>query len=438
MELGTSEARPTGRLSVVQGTALYLGAVLGTGVIALPGLASRAAGPASLVAWALLVLLSIPLAATFAALGARYPDGGGVATYARAAFGVHAGRYVGWCFYFAIPVGAPAAALIAGSYVRAAAGGGETTTIVTAALLIASVTATNAAGVHVSARFQLAVAAGLLAFLAVAVVLSLPHTRLASLHPFAPHGIGAIGSAGGLLIWSFAGWEAITSLAGDFRDPSRDLRRATVAAVAIVSVFYLAVAWATIVVLGPRASRSSAPLGELMARGLGGNARWFAAVVAVLLTFGVMNAYFAGAARLGATLGRDGALPSWLGRGSEVGEIPRRSLATSAGMASLSLAIVATAGIGLPVLVSATSALLVAIYAVCVAAAVRLLPRRGGPRLAAVAAVVAVLAMAVMTGRYLAVSVGTFALATLFQRLSTRRPASSAERGRDVTGAQRS
>ena len=64
----------------MQGAALYVGAVLGTGVIALPALAAEVAGPASLIAWAALVLLSAPLAATFAALGARYPDAGGVST----------------------------------------------------------------------------------------------------------------------------------------------------------------------------------------------------------------------------------------------------------------------------------------------------------------------------------------------------------------------
>jgi amino acid efflux transporter len=87
---------PAGRLSAVHGVALYVGAVLGTGVIALPALAARAAGPASLLAWLGLVLASIPLAATFAALGARYPDAGGVSTYARQAFGPRAAAAVGW------------------------------------------------------------------------------------------------------------------------------------------------------------------------------------------------------------------------------------------------------------------------------------------------------------------------------------------------------
>src|SRR5690606_7554017 len=58
---GHSSAPVThGTLTVAQGTALSVGAVLGTGVITLPALAAAAAGPASLVAWGALVLLSVP------------------------------------------------------------------------------------------------------------------------------------------------------------------------------------------------------------------------------------------------------------------------------------------------------------------------------------------------------------------------------------------
>ena len=88
-----------GGLTIGQGAALTIGAVLGTGVITLPALAADLAGPASLLAWLALVLLSVPLAVTFAALGARYPDSGGVSTYARRAFGPRVAAMVGWCFY---------------------------------------------------------------------------------------------------------------------------------------------------------------------------------------------------------------------------------------------------------------------------------------------------------------------------------------------------
>src|ERR687894_2703513 len=99
-------------LSTRAATALYVGAVLGPGVLLIPSLAAEAAGPASFVAWVALLLLSVPLAITFAALGVRYPEAGGTAAYARAAFGRATGAVTGWWFLAAVLVGAPAVALI--------------------------------------------------------------------------------------------------------------------------------------------------------------------------------------------------------------------------------------------------------------------------------------------------------------------------------------
>lgn len=75
----------------------------------------------------------MPLAATFTTRGARYPDGGGVSTYVRHAFGARAAMVVGWCFYSAVPAGAPAAGTFAGAYVATAVSGGQRTVVVTAA-----------------------------------------------------------------------------------------------------------------------------------------------------------------------------------------------------------------------------------------------------------------------------------------------------------------
>src|SRR3954469_25442579 len=94
-------SRTGGTLTVAQGTALSVGAGLGTGVITLPALAAAVAGPASLAAWAALVLLSDPPPSTFAAPRARHADAGGVAPAGRGAFGGRAAGAVGWCFYFA-------------------------------------------------------------------------------------------------------------------------------------------------------------------------------------------------------------------------------------------------------------------------------------------------------------------------------------------------
>ena len=418
--MADSTTAPAGRLSVGQGTALYVGAVLATGVIALPALAADVAGPASLVAWLGLAVLSAPLAATFAALGARYPDSGGVATYARLAFGGRAAAVVGWCFFLSIPAGGPAAAMWAGGYVEAALGGGDGTVFATMLALMVVVPATNAFGVRVTGRVQLALAGLLTVFLLAAVLLSLPHADLGNLRPFAPHGWLAIGPAAALLVWSFVGWETVTYLTAEFRRPARDVPRATAAAVIVVGLLYLSVAFATITVLGPGAGETDAPLGDLLAIGLGGSARVLAAAAALLLTLGAMNAYYAGAAKLGAALARDGALPAWLTYGSSAGEIPRRSLAVLSVLGMTTALVVTAAGIGPQPLVLLTTGLFVTVYAVGVAAAVRLLPRHSKARAAALVAQVAVVVLLLMTGRYLVWPLLVAAAALLYLRLARR------------------
>jgi amino acid efflux transporter len=402
------------KLSVAQGTALSVGAVLGTGVISMPALAASVAGPASLVAWLALIVLSVPLAWSFAALGARHPDGGGVSTYVGLAFGPQASAAVGWCFYFAIPLGAPPACAFAGGYVADVLGGGEGTRLATFLAIVGAVFVMNWFGLRISGRVQLWLTGVLALLLVVTVVAALPHAHRANLHPFAPHGWSGIGAAAAVLVWGFAGWEALSSLSAEYRNPRRDVPRATGIAVVVVGVLYLAVAATSVLVLGPGLAGSPAPLADLLATGVGGPVRVITAVVAVLLTVGAVNAYLAGGSRLGPALARDGALPSFI-------NTPRRSLVLI-GAGSL-------VGAALPI--STHTALLLVtgcftlVYVLGTAAAVRLLPP-GWSRVAAGVAFVATLALLLLNGKpaLLSLVVAAGALVYRSRRAKIVRPSS--------------
>jgi amino acid efflux transporter len=385
-------------LSLPHGVALSVGAVLGTGVITLPSLAAGVAGPASLVAWLALVVLSAPLAATFAAMGSRFPDGGGVSTYVRRAFGSSAGAAVGWCFYFAVPVGAPPAALMAGGYVADAVGGGHAVAVGVAAVLIVGVGLVNAAGLRLSGRVQLGLTGTLALVMLTTIVAALPHASLDNLHPFAPHGWSAVGPAAAVLVWGFAGWEAMASLAGEYRQPARDLPRATAVALVVVGALYLGLAATSLLVLGPAVAHTPAPLSDLLAEGVGGPVRIVTAVVAVLLTAGAMNAYYAGGARLGASLAAEGALPGALARGGSAGQVPRRSLAvvTAQSLGWLGLSQVLHLGLR-PLMLLATGCFTV-VYVLGTGAAVRLLPARSRARGVALVAFASVLVLLALNG----------------------------------------
>jgi amino acid efflux transporter len=242
-------------------------------------------------------------------------------------------------------------------------------------------------GLRISGRAQLILAGTLAALLLVTVITALPHADPANLRPFAPHGLAGIGAAAAILVWGFAGWEAVSSLSGDYRDPRRDVPRATVIAVVVVGVLYLSVAATSVLVLGPALGASQAPLADLLAAGVGGPVREITAVVAVLLTIGAVNAYLAGASRLGVALARDGALPA------RVVGTPRKSLAfvTAGGLLSVLLPF------DFHTVMLLVTGCFTLVYVLGTAAAVRLLPT-GWARVAAGFALAAVTGLLWLNG----------------------------------------
>src|SRR4029453_16587639 len=142
-------------LSVPRGAALYIGALVGPGLLLVPALAGDAAGPASVVAWAALLVLSLPLAVTFAALGVRHPVAGGVSTYVREGFGDAAAAVTGGWFLGASIIGGPAVALIGGYYVADLTDSGTGGAVVVALAIYAGVLGANLAGLRLSSGFQL-------------------------------------------------------------------------------------------------------------------------------------------------------------------------------------------------------------------------------------------------------------------------------------------
>ncbi|MEV4171892.1 amino acid permease [Nonomuraea sp. NPDC049709] len=347
-----------------QGTALLVGAVLGPGMLVLPHLAAAAAGPASVLAWAGMLALSVPVALTFAALGARYPGGGGVAAVVGLAFGRHASAVAGWWFYGAVPIGTVAGALVGGQYVEATLGVPGT---LAACLILAAAFAANAAGLRTSGRLQIALVMLLVTLLATAVITAAPHADAANFTPFAPYGAAGVAGAAGVLMFAFVGWEAASHLSAEFAD-RKGLLRATVVALVVIGLLYAGVSVTSVAVLG--ADMTGVPLTAMLETGLGPAARPVTGVVAVLLTFGAVNTYLAGAARLGAALAADKALPGWFARGGRPGETPYRSLGL---LLVLSVPVLVWA-VDLDVLMRATSACLAAVTSAGVAAAVRMLP----------------------------------------------------------------
>jgi len=367
-------------LTTTRGVALYVGALLGPGLLVFPGLAAAQAGPASIVAWAGLLVLSGLVAVVFSALGVRQPSAGGVAEYARLGLGERVGATVGWCFLAGIVTGAPVICHLGAAYLAGLLGGGRGWAAGAAAVLLLLVLAVTARGVRASAGMQLVLVALLVAVVLVAVVGALPAVDVRHFTPFAPYGWPAIGSAATVLMVSFVGWEAIAPLIGHFADPGRQLPRVIGVAFAVTAVIYLALAAVTVAALGER-SATEVPMAALLALSLGAAGPVLAAVSAVPLTLGTTNAYLAGGAALARTLS------------------PRRAGWLPGTIALAGVVILALIGTGLlPVAAAVTvpSSFFLVVYLGCMVSAWRVL--RGPARSAAAVAAVAVVAVLAFAG----------------------------------------
>ncbi|MET0233618.1 MAG: amino acid permease [Kibdelosporangium sp.] len=374
------------QLSVSRGAALYIGAQLGPGLLLLPGLAAAKAGPASILAWFGLLLLSALLGTVFAALGIRFPSGTGVRGYADAGLGRWAGRATSWCFLAGIITGAPVICVIGAIYISELAGAGPGAASVIAVVLLVGVLALSRRGVRTSTSVQFGLVVLLLVVVVVGVAGAAPAARAENWTPFAPHGWTAIVAAASALMLSFAGWEAVAPLTGRFADPRRQLPKVVAITFVVISLIYLALAAVTIGALGTDAG-TAVPLASLLVLAIGPAGFTVAAVCAAILTVGTINAYLSGASALARTLtanDREGDTPpAWL-----LGAI------LTAGSVIIGLL-----GIGivpLDALVAIPSAMFLMVYLSCTAAACRLLS--GGTKVAAAVAFVAVVVILVFTG----------------------------------------
>src|SRR5213594_2128817 len=185
--------------------AIYVSSLLGSGIFVIPGLAAQIAGPASIVSWALLSLASYPFAYTFAKLSAKRPESGGIYAFARDGIGLRAGAATAWLFLAWAVLGAPAATVAAASYLAFVFPLNRLDIYLAAAGILILAFVVNYVGIRFTGRVQLATVAAILVALVIAVVGSAPRVRPANYTPFLPSGLGSIGTAAALIVWSYLG-----------------------------------------------------------------------------------------------------------------------------------------------------------------------------------------------------------------------------------------
>jgi basic amino acid/polyamine antiporter, APA family len=335
---------PKQLLSLSDGIVLICGMVIGAGIFKAPSIvaASTSSNAEFLFAWILGGVVSVCGALVYAELASRYPETGGEYAYLARAFGRGAAFVFAWSRMTVIQTGAIAAvAFVFGDYASEIFRLGDKSSAIYAALGVAALTLLNFAGTVESKTLQkimqVLLFAGLL-FIAVGGLMGGVPARPAA----APAGGGSFGLAMIFVLLTYGGWNEAAYLAGEVRDPGRNMMRILVGGILAVSVLYLLVNLGYLAALGLGGMRESkAVAADVMRVVAGEKGALLLALIVCLAALTTVNAAIFTGARTNYALGRDFALFARLGSWRESGSTPGNALLLQ-GVIALALVLIAS------------------------------------------------------------------------------------------------
>jgi amino acid transporter len=294
-ELG-SERLPR-RLGVWSTAAVTVGIMIGSGVFRVPAAAAAQAGTpgAMLLVWVVGALVALCGALALAEVAALFPRAGGIYVYLREAYGPLTAFLFGWVYLIIVPTGAGAIALVFAEYLSRLVPLSSAQVRLVAAGLIVLLGAAQYRSVRFGAAIQnVSTAAKVLAIVALilaAFILGGTGSAWAPgapLHPATWRGFGL-----GLVtvLWAYNGWQDVTCLSGEVRDPRRALPRALVGGTFTVALIYLLLNAAYLHVL-PLTEMAASPLvaADVAVRLVGPAGSALVAALVCVSTFGALNA----------------------------------------------------------------------------------------------------------------------------------------------------
>jgi APA family basic amino acid/polyamine antiporter len=314
-------------LTVWHATAVVVGTIIGSGIFLVPADMMQAAGSSALVylAWIVGGLLSFFGALTYAELGAMKPQAGGEYVYVRDAYGSLGGFLYAWTWFL---IAKPASvATITSGFVRilgtfdvfsffanplfqkpVSITWGQLVAVGAAIL----VTTLNYMGIKKAGDFQLFFTV-LKALMILAIVGIGFSSSQGSWSHFAETFTGAKGGLAGFMtalvaaLWAYDGWNDLTMVAGEVRNPEKSIPVALILGVALVGALYMLVNAAVQFVMPAAAMAGSArPASDAVSMVLGSAGARFVSAGMALSMLVTLNGTIMSGARVPFAVARDG------------------------------------------------------------------------------------------------------------------------------------
>ncbi|HYC46584.1 MAG TPA: amino acid permease [Burkholderiales bacterium] len=353
---------PKATLTLFDAITMIVGLIVGAGIFGTPSIVAGAiGGEASLIAvWVAGGVFSIIGALCYAELATAFPSAGGEYHFLQRAYGRSLAFLYGWARMTVIVAGSIAVfAYLFGDYMSRVVSFGAHSSAIWAAIVVVALTLVNYLGIREGKTTQnifTVLEVGGLVLIVVAGLFLAPEPVAPA--PAAPGSSGpwymGLGLATAMLfvLFTYGGWNDAAYISAEVRDRERNMVRALLIAISLVTVIYLLVNLAYMKGLGYAAmARSDAVAADLMKAVWGTTGEKVISIMIAIAALTSVNGSIIVGARSNYALGRDWPLLAYLGRWDERSGSPRAAMIVQGAIALVLVGLGATQKAGFKALV---------------------------------------------------------------------------------------
>jgi amino acid transporter len=311
---------------------ISIGAMIGSGIFVLPGLAFEIAGPAVILAFFLAGFVVLPAALSQSEMATAMPEAGGTYLYIDRAMGPLMGTIAGFGVWFSLVFKAAFALVGLSAYLEFFVDHPERPV---AAVLAVLLIVLNLVGVRQTAKLQALLVSVVLALLAVFIILGAPNVDAGRFEPFLSEGFKGLFAATAVVFVSYIGVTKVASVAEEVKRPGRNIPLSILTSVGIAMLLYPAVV-AVMVGVTPASelAGSVTPILTAATQFMGTAGTYVVAGTAVLALLSMANAGIIASARYPFAMARNALAPQFLAR------VGPRSGAPTAGVLVTGMALI--------------------------------------------------------------------------------------------------
>ena len=230
-------------LPLISVIAISIGGMLGSGIFVLPGLAAAKTGSSVWLAYLLAAICVLPAALSKSELATAMPSSGGTYVYIERAFGPIFGTIAGIGLWLSLLLKSSFALVGFGAYLAVLTNIDNSLTKYVALFFLLIILFLNIFGIKKVGKVQIVIVVISLITLSLILIFGLPNTNPDLLDPFLLDGNYGLISTIAFVYISYAGVTKVSAIAGEIKNPSRNLPLAMMLSLVIITAIYVFVAF---------------------------------------------------------------------------------------------------------------------------------------------------------------------------------------------------